>query len=96
MPKVCFKDSKFSAVDISSKKPLLQQLQELKIPIASSCGGEGTCNKCVVEVLEGEKNLSKETALEKTLKNKFRLSDKHRISCQTYVLGSITITTSYW
>lgn len=96
MPKVCFKDSKFHPLGVSSEKPLLQQLQANKVPIASSCGGEGTCNKCVIEVLEGQKNLSKVKTIEADLKKKFNLKHTERVACQTYVLGPIKITTSYW
>lgn len=96
MPKVCFKDSKFHPLGVSSEKPLLQQLQANKVPIASSCGGEGTCNKCVIEVLEGQNNLSEVGPTEAQLKKKFHLKHTERVACQTYVLGPIKITTSYW
>lgn len=96
MPKVCFKDSKFPPIEVTSESPLLQQLQAHKLPIASSCGGEGTCNKCVIDVLEGQNNLSRVEALEAGLKKKFHLKHTERVACQTYVLGPIKITTSYW
>ncbi|MCH2534481.1 MAG: (2Fe-2S)-binding protein [Bdellovibrionales bacterium] len=96
MPKVCFKDSKFQPLEVNSEMPLLQQLQAYKLPIASSCGGEGTCNKCVIEVLEGHNNLSEVGTTEAQLKKKFHLKESERVACQAYVLGPIKITTSYW
>ena len=49
------------------------------IIIESPCGGEGTCGKCRVEVLEGE---IKPTVLEKKLLGKEELNRGVRLGCQ--------------
>lgn len=57
------------------KSNLMDFLRDHGIPIASSCGGDGICLKCVVEA-HGEKILSCMTSIEEVLKN----SDSVQIS----------------
>ena len=64
--------------------------------IASSCRGDGVCAKCRIEITDGRKNVSAENSLELYLRERFGFEKAVRISCQTKVLGDITITTSYW
>ena len=66
------------------------------IPVASSCAGDGICAKCKIVVLDGLRNLSPETDLESFLKSRHKLPEKVRISCQTKVVGNITIDATYW
>ena len=66
------------------------------IPVASSCHGEGVCGKCKIRIIDGHSNLSLETQLEIDLRNKNKITSEFRMSCQTLVLGDITIDTDYW
>jgi ferredoxin len=57
----------------------------------TNCGGYGQCGTCVVEVLEGEENLSPRTEVEnRKLKKK---PDTYRLACQTLVNGPVSIKT---
>jgi 2Fe-2S ferredoxin len=76
--------------------PLMAALLAHKVPVASSCLGEGVCCKCRIQIISGAENLSAETALEKNLKVKNKISDQFRISCQSKILGDITIDADYW
>lgn len=54
-----------------------------------NCGGYGQCGTCIVEVLEGEENLSpRSTVEEKKLRKK---PGNYRLACQALVNGSATI-----
>lgn len=54
-----------------------------------NCGGYGQCGTCIVEVLEGEENLSPRSAVEeKKLRKK---PGNYRLACQTVVNGSVTV-----
>ena len=52
---------------------------------------ENDCGDCIIEVLEGAKNLSTPSALEtKLLKQKLAKAN-NRLACQAMVLGDVTI-----
>lgn len=56
-----------------------------------NCGGYGQCGTCIVEVVEGIKNLSPRTEVEnRKLKKK---PETYRLACQTLVHGPVSIKT---
>lgn len=75
---------------------LMKALLRHDVPVASSCGGEGVCGKCRLQVLSGEKNLSAPTALERSLQKKYTLDDNERISCQALICADVELDTGYW
>lgn len=87
---------KIQSFEVAEGDNLMQSLLKQGLPVASSCGGEGICSKCKVEVIEGEKNLSSEEAQEKILKDRLKIPKKVRLSCQCKVNGDVTIDTPYW
>ena len=70
---------------------LYQELKQNEIPIASSCGGEGVCKKCIVFLNETE-GLPPLTELEIRAK----LNQGERLACQLHLNCSLTISTTYW
>lgn len=74
----------------------MKSLLDAGIPVASSCNGDGVCAKCKIAVIAGIENLSAENEIENFLKQKLEISENFRISCQTEVLGDITIDATYW
>ena len=57
----------------------------------NNCGGLGQCGACVVEVLDGEANLSPRSEMEAIY-----LADRkagYRLSCRTSVNGDVTVRT---
>ncbi len=75
---------------------LMKSLTAAGLPVASSCHGDGVCAKCRVQVIEGAENLSKIENLEQNLRDRNRLSQDVRVSCQAHVLGDITVDAGYW
>ena len=69
---------------------------EAGVPVASSCGGQAVCTKCVVKVIDGMSNLSPETPDEADMRDIHEFKKDERLSCQCKVLGDITIDASYW
>ncbi len=54
-----------------------------------NCGGYGQCATCIVEIVEGEENLSPRSKVEETkLKKK---PANYRLACQTLVNGPVTV-----
>ena len=75
---------------------LMQSLQEAGIPVASSCGGEAVCAKCVIRIVAGAENLSPPTPDEDFLRDLHDFPADVRVSCQAKVLGDVTVDAKYW
>ena len=95
MPEISFVKNK-SSLNVPIGTNLMQALLEAKIPVASSCHGDGVCCKCTVHVVEGLENLSEKNQTELGLLERNDLAPNQRVSCQTTVLGNIKIDTGYW
>lgn len=72
---------------------LMQVLLAAKVPVASSCLGDGICGKCRVQLI-GKANLANDLELQTLTKNK--AEPLERLSCQAIVIDSLEIKTSYW
>lgn len=95
MPMISFlKDH--PSIEVSMGANLMESLLDADLPVASSCGGEAVCSKCRIQIIKGEENLSEETDLELDLKEANDIDSDYRISCQTRVLGDVTVDAPYW
>lgn len=83
-------------LEAPKKSNLLRFLHSQNIPVGSACGGKGLCASCKVQVLNGQKALSRPNDTEIELAERNHLQKDERISCQVRILGDIEITTSYW
>lgn len=83
-------------IEVPTGTTLMQALLDAGVPVASSCRGDGVCAKCRIEITDGRKNLTPENSLELYLRERFQIEKAIRVSCQTQILGDITVTTSYW
>ncbi|MCB0366499.1 MAG: (2Fe-2S)-binding protein [Bdellovibrionaceae bacterium] len=79
-----------------AKATLMESLLSAGRPVASSCGGEGVCGRCRVQVVSGSENLSAETMVETRRKNELAIPAGERLSCQAYVLGDVSVDAPYW
>ncbi len=68
--------------ELTEGRTILSYLQELGIDINASCGGDGKCGQCLVEVECAPGALSNKTEAE----NKFVHEDTHRLACMARVL----------
>lgn len=81
-------------LEVNSEENLLAQFKKAGKKIKSSCGGCASCGDCVVLVKSGESNLTPQTFEElRLLGNVFHIT-KERLSCQTKVIGDVTIDVS--
>ncbi len=96
MPFVRFVKPQMKDFEVDLGANLMKSLLKQKIPVASSCLGDGVCAKCKIQILQGQQFLSQENSTEVFLKEKNSLPAHFRISCQTEVLGDITIDAGYW
>lgn len=81
-------------VELQGEDTLLNELKKAGKKIKNSCGGCATCTDCMVVVKSGEINLAPQTFEElRLLGNVFHIT-KERLSCQTKVLGDVTLDIS--
>ncbi|HXH30228.1 MAG TPA: 2Fe-2S iron-sulfur cluster-binding protein [Bacteriovoracaceae bacterium] len=81
-------------LELNNEESLLTQLKKAGKKIKSSCGGCATCTDCMIVVKSGELNLSPQTFEElRLLGNVFHIT-KERLSCQTKILGDVTLDIS--
>jgi uncharacterized 2Fe-2S/4Fe-4S cluster protein (DUF4445 family) len=79
--KIVFKEEGKEA-ELVEGRTILSYVQELGIDLNASCGGEGKCGQCMVEVECADSALSGKTGAEK----KFIPEDKKRLACQTRII----------
>ena len=84
------------SIQIESGSLLMKSLLDNGIPVASSCGGDGVCRKCVLKIVKGRENLVAPNDLEEHLIERDQLSSDQRVSCQVVVNGDITVDAPYW
>ena len=95
MPKIRFTKPR-PDLEVPLGANLMQALLADGLPVASSCGGDGVCGKCRLEIVEGRERLSPETDLEIFLRERHSIPKGSRVSCQIEVLGDITVNATYW
>lgn len=90
MPKITLLPMQ-TTLEVPNDTNLLKALKEAGLYIKSSCGGCASCGDCVIKVHTGEKNLTPQTFEETSLLGNVYHITKERLSCQTQVLGDVTI-----
>ncbi len=80
--KITFRDGRTTEAELVTGRTILEYLQELGIEINASCGGEGKCGQCLVEVDAPHGAISPVTSIEQ----KFIRGEKQRLACQARIL----------
>ncbi|MBM4277476.1 MAG: DUF4445 domain-containing protein [Deltaproteobacteria bacterium] len=75
--------------EIHEEKTILEASRELGVQIESLCGGEKTCGKCKVKLLEGE--LSPFTDEEGKFISESERLEGYRLSCSARIRGNVLI-----
>ncbi|WP_347356845.1 2Fe-2S iron-sulfur cluster-binding protein [Bdellovibrio sp.] len=96
MPLISFKKNIHAPIEVPSQTVLMTALLDAGLPVASSCDGDGVCAKCKIVIVEGKENLTSENETESFLRETNNVPKDVRISCQTQVLGDITVDATYW
>ena len=83
-------------VEVPEGQDVLRAAIGAGVPLANSCGGEGECKACRIEVLAGADHLSAVDLRERHALDAARCTPQERLACAARVLGNVTVTTSYW
>ena len=84
------------SLNVEQGANLMDALMQAGLPVASSCDGDGVCGKCRIQILKGYENLSSKNDTEIYLITQNSYSPEFRISCQTQILGDISVDATYW
>lgn len=79
-------------LNAEKNKNLMDLLVENKLPVASSCLGEGICSKCAMEVSPP----GTPSELESKTMTKNKCEPGLRLTCQYLINEDITVKAGYW
>jgi ferredoxin len=82
------------SVRVAAGSTLLDAARVAGLPVASSCGADGICGRCGLEILEGVG--ATESEREREIKQRNRIDPKLRLSCRVDVAADLTVTAPYW
>lgn len=83
-------------LDHQNHPSLMKIILDAGVPVASSCGGEGICAKCLVTIEEGAASLPPPAEKELFLAQKLGWRLGQRLSCQCYPQQSLAVSCPYW
>lgn len=75
--------------EVEEDQTLLETALDHDLPLPHSCGGDGVCSTCAVEILVGSEHVSTEEEPETETLNKLlpHRSSITRLACQTRIKG---------
>ncbi len=79
---------------MSAGTTLLEATRRAELPVASSCGADGVCARCGLEILEGRNSIERER--ERNIKERNRIDPKLRLACRVTISCDLTVTAPYW
>jgi uncharacterized 2Fe-2S/4Fe-4S cluster protein (DUF4445 family) len=74
------------SVDVPAGTKILEAAKKENLPLKASCGGQGTCGDCVVQILDGSYTAKSSAALSNHL-----ISEGYALACQTEVNDNLTV-----
>jgi len=75
---------------------LLEAARCAGLPVASSCGAEGICGRCGMEILTGDEALDPASPVETEIKRMNRIDPALRLSCRLELSTNLVVTAPYW
>ncbi len=83
-------------VRVAAGTTLLDAARSAGLPVASACGGDGTCGRCGMTLLSGADSLPAEGKAEARVKRLNRIDASQRLACRIRLRDDLTVTASYW
>ena len=81
-------------VKVHTGSRVYDAIRAADLPVASSCGAEGTCGKCGIRVMQG--SVSAASSHEERVLVANRVGPSMRLSCMANVETDLVVTTDYW
>jgi len=83
-------------IEVAAGTTALEAARQAGLPVASSCGADGVCGRCGLEVLSSGEALPPESERELDIKQRNRVEPRLRLSCRLRVEADLTLTATYW
>ena len=81
-------------VEVPLGSRIYDAIRAANLPVASSCGADGTCGKCGVRIVQG--SVAPATPHEHRVCKDNRVDAGLRLSCMAEVETDLVVTTDYW
>ena len=78
------------SVDVPAGTNLLEAIRQAGLPLKASCGGEGHCGECIVQVIQGSAGESFETKPSAALSSELA-GENYVLACITTVTGDTAV-----
>ena len=91
MPKIVITNLQSKAIQSDGQKESLLNILLKKTDWMHACGGKGKCTTCKARVLEGAKNLTPYTPVEKQYLELNKLQKNERLACQVALKGDVVL-----
>ncbi len=78
-------------IEVDEGENLRQSLIKNGLSVKSPCGGCASCGQCIITVKDGLNNLSDISFEEKQLLGNIFHMTQERLSCQTTIVGDVTV-----
>ena len=93
MPTLRFEPSG-QAIEVPRGTRLIEAIRSAGLPIARACGDELLCALCGVRIRSG--GVSRESALERRVKQRNRIDPQLRLACAIRVREDLVVSAEYW
>ena len=87
MPKLRVQNLANLEVEVAEGQTLLKALQAQGTDWMHACGGKGRCTSCRIIVQDGQQHFAPLTAAEIRYRERGRLKDNERLTCQCTLTG---------
>ncbi|MDX5420432.1 MAG: (2Fe-2S)-binding protein [Hymenobacteraceae bacterium] len=87
MPKLTVQNLANLEVEVAPGQTLLKALQAQGVDWMHACGGKGRCTSCRIIVAQGMEHFGPLTAAETRYRERGRLKDNERLTCQCTLTG---------
>jgi ferredoxin len=81
------------SIRVPAGTSLLEAARQAGLSMADGCGGWGTCNRCVVRIVEGGEGVAAETEGENLAKRSNGIEQDLRLACFISLKQDLTVTT---
>jgi adenylate cyclase len=78
-------------VEDHAGKQLLHAIMDAGIPIATACGGQGSCHLCRVLIRDGHDRLPQPNAIERKALGNVLIAQGMRLACQIRLAQPLTL-----
>lgn len=82
--------------EVRAGTTVLDAARQAGVDLRSYCGGNCSCGTCRVEIVRGDRNLSRRQGMEEMVLGAEKVARGDRLACQAQVLGEVEVRIPEW